>query len=370
MALICQSKYVTFVCGLFFLTVSIIGVIYTISILIQWLSRGKGLENDSKREFKKEYATPEEEAQRRGIFLNNKRHIDEHNKLYDDGLKSYELSLNHFADQTLDEIVSKRRLLKKERIDLGARTLNKDQPIQFESSGKTLPESVDWRKSGIVSPIKSQGDCLACYAVVAAEAIEAQYARIHGQQILFSAQQIVDCSSPEGNFGCHGGMVDWSYQYVMRAGGLMSESDYPYTAEDNVCAFNKSNVAVSITNYVEIKNGSEIALQEAVADYGPVSVSIDTGSFDWYYFTGTGIFDHPDCFAEVNHGVLVVGYGSDNGTDYWIVKNSYGYSFGDEGYIKMSRNKNNQCSIASYANFPVIGQWKRVSTSANGKISE
>ncbi|KAF6209694.1 hypothetical protein GE061_015443 [Apolygus lucorum] len=315
-----------------------------------------------KRDHNKQYDTPEIEATRRAIFFDNKRKIDEHNVLYERGEISFKLGINPLADVTLDEIPNKGIKLPDEPFTLFS--VSQGGPIQFEATGAKLPETVDWREKGILSPIKAQYNCLACWAFAATDAIESQYALKYGKHLLLSQQQLVDCSQDEGNLGCQGGMVDWAYKYIMRVGGLEQDSDYPYQIEDDKCTFNASKIAASITNYGEIKNGSEVSLQEAVAFYGPVSVCIDSSSFQWNYYT-EGIFDYPYCTTDVDHAVVVVGYGTENGTDYWLVKNSYGETFGQKGFIKMARNKGNQCAIASYGNFPIVGDWKPFSPPTN-----
>ncbi|CAB0021060.1 unnamed protein product [Nesidiocoris tenuis] len=300
------------------------------------------------------YESPEAEAFRRGVFFENKRKIDEHNALYEKGLVSYKLGLKPFADKELHEITKKGsgQLIGDFGV-FGAFPTKAKQSLKFEATGDKLPDHVDWREKGIVSPVKAQYSCLACWAFAATDALESQYAMKYGKHVLLSQQQFVDCSRPEGNLGCQGGMVDWAYQYMMRTGGVMLDSDYPYNVEEGVCQFDEKKIVASISNYGEIKNGSEISLQEAVAKFGPISVSIDSSLFEWNYYT-TGVFDSPYCSTDVDHAVLVVGYGTENGTDYWLVKNSYGNTYGDHGYIKMARNKNNLCAIANYANFPII----------------
>ncbi|KAF6209693.1 hypothetical protein GE061_015442 [Apolygus lucorum] len=306
-----------------------------------------------KERFGKTYPSASEEHKRKTIFLNNLNKIVRFNEA---NRRTYELGLNELADLTSKEIPKGLTPYRKAPNFIGWRVLDQTPTVKFEATGVKLPNHVDWRDKGVVTPVKNQHNCLACYSFVAVDAIEIQYFMKTGKQIPLSQQQIIDCSRPEGNLGCKGGMVDWAYKYILKAGGVEKHEDYPFVLKKQECEFNASKIAVSLTNYGEIKNGSEVSLQEAVAFFGPISASIST-DFAWNYYTG-GIYDNPDCSTNVDHAILVVGYGTENNTDYWLVKNSYGESFGDKGYIKMARNKKNQCAIASYANFPIIGRWK------------
>uniref|UniRef100_A0A3Q0SEZ4 Cathepsin L.1 n=1 Tax=Amphilophus citrinellus TaxID=61819 RepID=A0A3Q0SEZ4_AMPCI len=129
---------------------------------------------------------------------------------------------------------------------------------------------------------------------------------------------------------------------------------YPYEAKDGQCRYNPGNIGAKCTGYVDVNKGDEDALKEAVATIGPVSVAIDASrpSFQFY---NSGIYDEPACSStSLSHAMLVVGYGTENGQDYWLVKNSFGLGWGENGYIRMSRNKSNQCGIATKASYPLV----------------
>uniref|UniRef100_A0A0A9X4Z5 Cathepsin S n=1 Tax=Lygus hesperus TaxID=30085 RepID=A0A0A9X4Z5_LYGHE len=312
-----------------------------------------------KEKFGKTYATQSEEHKRKHIFFENLRKINHYNDRNKGAGRTFELGVNELADLTANELPKGLRPYDSSPFYHGWRGLG-GLPIQFEATGVKLPDHVDWREKGVVTPVKHQHNCLACYSFVAVDAMESQYFLKTGKHISLSQQQIIDCSKLEGNLGCKGGMVDWAYKYILRAKGVEKYEDYPFVLKKSKCTFNSSKIAMSITNYGEIKNGSEVSLQEAIAFYGPISASIASNDFAWNYYTD-GVYDNPDCPTEVDHAVLVVGYGTEDDIDYWLVKSSYGESFGDRGYIKMARNKGNQCAIASYANFPILGKWKQFS---------
>ncbi|MCL4160270.1 UNVERIFIED_CONTAM: hypothetical protein GTU68_039015, partial [Idotea baltica] len=202
-----------------------------------------------------------------------------------------------------------------------------------------------------------QENCGSCYAFSATGSLEGQHFRKTGKLLSLSAQQIVDCSGSFGNLGCSGGNVEPVFNYIKSVGGIESEKSYPYADEEDKCEFHKSYVVATCSGYVQIPSGNEMALQEAVATIGPVSVAIDA-HFSSFKFYKHGVYNEPNCFTNaqnLDHAVLVVGYGVENGLDYWLVKNSWGTKhWGADGYIKMSRNKNNQCGIATDAVYPIV----------------
>merc|ERR1712133_182718 len=164
-------------------------------------------------------------------------------------------------------------------------------------------------------------------------------------------QQLIDCST--ANSGCGGGLEYDGWAYVKKCGGLDTEESYPYEARDGRCRFDSSRVGATCTGFKKLPEGDESALQNAVANVGPIAIGIDAESS--FQFYESGVLIARDCSTyRLNHSVLAVGYGTENGQDYWLVKNSWGKSFGESGYIKMARNHNNMCGVASDASYPTV----------------
>lgn len=214
----------------------------------------------------------------------------------------------------------------------------------------TLPESIDWRSKGAVTPVKNQGFCGSCWAFSAVGAMEGQHFLKTKKLVSLSEQNLVDCSPKDT--GCHGGNMDNAFEYVIKNNGIDTENGYPYEARDGKCRYVPTKVGATFSNYIHLPFGNEATLQEAVATSGPVAVGIDAGN-ELFHNYKEGIFDPDDCTRNLDHGVLVVGYGTENGKDYWLVKNSWGHHWGIDGYIKMARNKN-LCGIADDASYPVV----------------
>ncbi|XP_072338900.1 procathepsin L-like isoform X2 [Scyliorhinus torazame] len=198
------------------------------------------------------------------------------------------------------------------------------------------------------------GACGSCWAFSSTGALEGQTFKKTGKLIPLSEQNLVDCSGPQGNQGCGGGWMENAFLYVHDNNGIDSEAGYPYTGRDDSCNYTVKYKATNCTNYFFVTKGNENALARAAARIGPISVAIDAShqSFQFYH---SGIYYEPNCLPYImSHAVLVVGYGTTSGLNYWIVKNSYGVEWGNEGYILMSRGRQNNCGIATHAVYPVV----------------
>ncbi|XP_028421220.1 cathepsin L.1 [Perca flavescens] len=305
-----------------------------------------------KLKFGRSYNSPAEEAHRREIWLSNRRLVLVHNILADQGFKSYRLGMTYFADMANEEY---KRLISQGCLgSFNASLPRHGSSFLRLSEVVDLPNSVDWRDKGYVTDVKDQKQCGSCWAFSTTGSLEGQTFRKTGKLVSLSEQQLVDCSSDYGNMGCMGGLMDNAFQYIIANGGIDTEDSYPYEAEDGQCRYNPDTIGATCTGYVDVEQGNEGDLKQAVATVGPVSVAIDASHVSFQLYQ-SGVYDEPECSSsELDHGVLAVGYGSDNGHDYWLVKNSWGLEWGDKGYIRMTRDKNNQCGIATAASYPMV----------------
>ncbi|KAL3968821.1 large subunit ribosomal protein L9 [Sarotherodon galilaeus] len=291
-----------------------------------------------------------EEAHRKQIWLNNRKLVLMHNILADQGLKSYHLGMTHFADMEHEEY---KQLISQSFLGSFNAFLPQRGSAFFRlPEGTDLPDTVDWRDKGYVTEVKDQK--ISESSLLQTGVLEGQHFRKTGKLVSLSEQQLMDCSHSFGNNGCNGGSVKRAFQYIQANGGIDTETSYPYEAKGQQCRYKPDGIGAKCTGYVEVKPSNEDALKEAVATIGPISVGIDA-SHNSFRFYQSGVYDEPDCSKTVlNHDVLAVGYGTENGHDYWLIKNSWGLRWGDKGYIKMSRNKSNQCGIASDATYPLV----------------
>lgn len=307
-----------------------------------------------KLEHSKAYNSDIEERFRMKIFMDNKHKIAKHNGNYGRNQVSYKLKMNKYGDMLHHEFVNLMNGYKKSTNELNR---SKFTGAMFvEPANVKTPDSVDWRDSGAVTPVKDQGHCGSCWSFSATGALEGQHFRVKGSLVSLSEQNLIDCSGKYGNHGCEGGMIDAAFQYVKDNHGIDTENTYPYEAENDTCRYNPRNSGASDVGFVNIPENDEEKLKAAVATVGPISVAIDA-SHETFQFYSEGIYYEPECSSiDLDHAVLVVGYGTDeNGDDYWLVKNSWGTTWGDQGYIKMARNKMNNCGISSAAVYPLVG---------------
>ncbi|XP_062136111.1 procathepsin L-like [Drosophila sulfurigaster albostrigata] len=305
--------------------------------------------NAFKLKHHKTYKDSSEELKRLQIFVENKKLIDTHNKRYLAGEESYEMGVNKFSDMTPEEF--KTRMLTNLNPEDAQEGIDN---IYNTSAIASLPSSVDWRLSGAVNPVKNQGTCAACWAFSAVGSLESHHFINSNQRVSLSEQNLVDCTRgyPYNNRGCTGGWPIKALNYVRDNGGINTASSYPYEGRDNTCRYNKNNIGSKISAVIQIARGNEAALASAVANKGPISVCLNAALFQYYK---SGVLNNPSCSHSVDHSLVVIGYGTDSvGGDYWLVRNSWGENWGENGYIRMARNRNNQCAIASYAIYPVI----------------
>uniref|UniRef100_A0A8C4QDW2 Cathepsin L n=1 Tax=Eptatretus burgeri TaxID=7764 RepID=A0A8C4QDW2_EPTBU len=301
-----------------------------------------------KQQYGKTYLGRGEEVLRKKVWESNLQIVQQHNALADQGKATYRMGMNAYADLYNEEFMALKNggcFLQPKEKKSGASTF---QPL----TGVSLPAAIDWRDYGYVTDVKDQGQCGSCWAFSSTGSLEGQLFVQLGQLVPLSEQQLVDCSRSYGNAGCNGGWMDKAFEYIKNAGGLETETSYPYTARDGRCYFDLWYAMAVCTGYTDIPTGSESALQQAVGTVGPVSVAIDATGSGFQMYT-SGVYYNPSCSTSyLDHAVLAAGYGTLNGQDYWLVKNSWGTSWGDQGYIKMARNKNNHCGIGPWPATP------------------
>ncbi|CAF3354431.1 unnamed protein product [Rotaria socialis] len=298
--------------------------------------------------FKKQYLSNEEVTTRRQIWEENVALIRKHNLESDLGIHSYTLEMNQFGDMTNEEF---RNQMNGFKMNLKGTINHADHHIFSAPSNVALPDSVDWRTKGYVTNIKDQGQCGSCWAFSTTGSLEGQHFAKTSKLVSLSEQNLVDCSL---NLGCHGGVMDIAFLYIKSNGGIDTEWTYPYEAQRDKCRFDPTNIGATDTGFVEIKMGNETDLQAAIATIGPISVAIDASKSSFQFYS-SGVYDEPHCSTYIlDHGVLAVGYGTVNLQDYYIVKNSWGTNWGNQGYIWMSRNNHNQCGIATVASYPLV----------------
>jgi len=303
-----------------------------------------------KQKYEKEYESEDEETYRQGVWTNTVSYISGHNGEYDNGEHSYRLGENHLADMTSDEITSYMNGL-----DITGSEVQDGVQVVTDQELRSLNSSVDWREKGYVTHVKDQKHCGSCWAFSAVGSMEGAHFKSTGKLVSLSEQNLVDCSRKEGNLGCMGGIMDKAFEYVIKNKGIDTESSYPYTAvTGKVCKYKQDNVGATISSFKDIPTNSEADLMNAVATIGPISVAIDASKPTFHFYKSGVYFDRKCSSTHLDHGVLAVGYGADdNGESYWIVKNSWGVKWGDKGYIKMAKDKNNACGIARQASYPV-----------------
>jgi cathepsin L len=253
--------------------------------------------------------------------------------------------MNKFGDLTSEEFSA---------LYLGSvRNVSDDEyenAFTYDPSVK-VGDAVDWRSKGAVTGVKNQGQCGSCWAFSTTGSTEGAWKIKKGSLVSLSEQNLVDCS--KSNHGCNGGFMDTAFQYIIQNKGIDTEASYKYTARGGTCRYSSSNIGATLSSFKDVSKGSESALAQAISSIGPVSVAIDASqsSFQFYH---SGVYYEKSCSSSrLDHGVLAVGYGT-QGSDYYIVKNSWGDSWGMQGYILMSRNKQNNCGIATAASYPIV----------------
>ncbi|XP_068459020.1 pro-cathepsin H [Clinocottus analis] len=285
----------------------------------------------------------QEYHERLQIFSENNRRINKHNEEN----HTFTMGLNQFSDMTFSEF--QKNFLWSEPQNCSATKGN------YVSSDGPHPDSIDWRKKGnYVTEVKNQGPCGSCWSFSTTGCLESVTAISTSKLITLSEQQLVDCAQDFNNHGCNGGLPSQAFEYIMYNKGLMTEKNYPYTASEATCAYKPGLAAAFVKEVVNITAYDENGMVDAVATRNPVSLAFEVTSDFMHY--SQGVYTSTECHKtadKVNHAVLAVGYGQESGTPYWIVKNSWGSSWGIDGYFLIERGRN-MCGLAACLSFPVV----------------
>ncbi|CAL8256096.1 unnamed protein product [Merluccius merluccius] len=298
------------------------------------------------------YDEDADDIERRVIWEHNNRLIEDNNHEFFMGSKPFSMAMNKYGDLSRQEYQVLQGAMINAHFAKRGKTVS---PRKLRQNAQRMSVvGVDYRAMGYVTEVKDQGYCGSCWAFSTTGAIEAQMFKHTGQLVPLSEQNLVDCSRPYGTYGCGGAWMANAYDYVV-SNGLQSTATYPYTSVDTQPCFYESSLSVAhVKDYRFIPKGDEQALADAVATIGPITVAIDADHSSFMFYS-SGIYEEAACNPNnLSHAVLLVGYGSDGGEDYWIIKNSWGSGWGEGGFMRMIRNGSNTCGIASYALYPIL----------------
>lgn len=272
---------------------------------------------------------------------------------------TYKLGHNEWSGYSSDEFIELMNRLKSRKYHKNYNTL----------TDILLPETIDWRDMGMVTSIKNQGQCGSCWAFSTVQSIESAMAIKYGSLYNLSVQQLVDCDNILNNgydHGCEGGSMDIAFSWTIKNKGLCLDTEYPYvsgtTTKRETCQKCDNYYNSNIINYIDILPNSDNAMMTALS-FQPVSVAIEADQRDFQLYS-SGVFTGK-CGTKLDHGVGLVGYGTQDGLDYYILKNSWGTSWGINGYMYIGRgndpltgqaynNGAGQCGVLQQGSYPVL----------------
>ena len=298
-----------------------------------------GLWGNWKERYGRQYKARSAEDRKRAVFEENARFVRRWNE---DAMASHAqdaemLQLNGFADMTRAEYATTLTF-----IPTQPQRPSRD-PLPSNDAA-TLPEGIDYTELGLAGDVQDQGRCGSCWAFSVAGACSGAHAKASGTYVELSAQQFMDCWASGTGFGCAGGDTVPAAAYAVRK-GVMPVADYPYAAATGRCQYANASVAARFASYAQLTPGSERALAEALVAHGPLSVALNASPAAFQFYGG-GILKDRTCTPQaLNHAAVLVGYTR----AYWIVKNSWGTDWGLDGFVRIARNSNNMCGIATYA---------------------
>ena len=294
--------------------------------------------------FAKKYENVQELETRFSVFRENFRNIITHNA---DRNQTFTMGVNQFTDLTPEEF--KAQMIRGLKAPVGSYGCG-----TFSNSASGTPASIDWRTKGAVTTVKDQGQCGSCWTFSSTGAMEGAWAIAKGQLIDLAEQELVDCAGLKyGSMGCNGGQMEGAFKFIIE-NGQCAASSYPYTAKDGTC--HSCSAVAHATSCSDVKPNDQLSLKAAVAKQ-PVAVAIEADTKYFQSYSG-GVLTSSSCGTSLDHGVLAVGYGEENGQKYWLVKNSWGTSWGEQGYVKIGRSDSTNdagiCGIAMDPSFPTV----------------
>jgi len=306
--------------------------------------------------FRRVYLSIEELEHRYAVFKDNLQFINDHNSDID---SNFTLGINQFADLTNDEYRNLLNFGVAKNIGSGTGFGSSSNCQPYSAHLSSVPDSIDWRYKGAVTSVKDQGQCGSCWAFSATGAIEGALAISNNVLTNLSEQQLVDCATglSYSSHGCNGGLMDGAFKYVEQ-NGQCNYTDYPYTSGTTMTSgtCKKCSSVVKVTSCFNVTPNDQIALKSAVSRQ-PVSIAIEADTRYFQLYSG-GVITSSSCGTNLDHGVLIVGYGEENGVKYWLVKNSWSTSWGDDGYVKIQRSESSNdegiCGVAMMPSFPVV----------------
>lgn len=316
-----------------------------------------------RQRFRKRYDTASDLADRFAVFLENVRALRAHNADVASGRSPhrFHLGLNQFSDWTPREFQA---YVQRSSAFVGLSAVGSYGCTPFSSGHADPPAALDWRAHNAVTRVKDQGQCGSCWTFSSTGAMEGHWAIATGQLLDLSEQELVDCATgPKyGSHGCNGGQMEGGFKYIVEH-GQCAWADYPYvsgtTQKGGDCQAKQCASVVRASGCATVPSGNQSALLAAVAK-GPVAVAIEADTRYFQSYAGGVLTSASACGTNLDHGVLLVGYGTDPvDGDYWLVKNSWGEQWGEQGYIRLGRSSSDTqgagvCGIALGASFPVV----------------
>ncbi|KAL4227226.1 hypothetical protein ACF0H5_012671 [Mactra antiquata] len=301
-----------------------------------------------KKTYNKTYANTDEEIRRRLYWEDTGRFIEKHNHKYERGEVTFTVGENAFADMAEDEF---------EDIYMNGLVVPNEAEEEmgtFYGPVEDTMVSQDWREQKIVTPVRNQGSCGSCWAFASVGAIESAHAKKTGQMLDLSEQNLLDCNrGNRGNWGCRGGWMNIAFNYLKGTSGIDDERCYPYIGRESACRYRRDCARVRITGYTSV-NKDESSLQYAVGKYGPVAIAMDTNNREFWYYK-TGIYYQAVCNRRrPTHAMLIVGFKRYRSGEAWIIKNSWGTSWGYNGYLYLAKNRGDTCGVTLHASYPHV----------------